>query len=107
MRLIRDVRHQGEERRKAKEVLNSLAFSAIFEREERILRPHSNTFEWIFKTRNDCSPWTSLPDWVDSDSKIYWISGKPGSGKSTVSTNKSLLPVSNDTDFHRCRTLRG
>lgn len=29
-------------------------------------------------------PWDSFSDWLRSDSKIYWISGKPGSGKSTL-----------------------
>ncbi|KAI1762410.1 hypothetical protein GGR53DRAFT_521656 [Hypoxylon sp. FL1150] len=28
--------------------------------------------------------WDSFSDWLRSDSKIYWVSGKPGSGKSTL-----------------------
>ncbi|XXH00842.1 histone H4-like TAF Taf6, SAGA complex subunit [Hypoxylon texense] len=30
------------------------------------------------------TPWDNFNDWLKSDSKIYWISGKPGSGKSTL-----------------------
>ncbi|KAF7533315.1 hypothetical protein G7054_g7196 [Neopestalotiopsis clavispora] len=29
-------------------------------------------------------PWDDFEDWLKSDSDIYWISGKPGSGKSTL-----------------------
>lgn len=29
-------------------------------------------------------PWDNFNDWLKSESKIYWISGKPGSGKSTL-----------------------
>ena len=28
--------------------------------------------------------WDNLVDWLGSESKIYWISGKPGAGKSTL-----------------------
>ncbi|KAF7547599.1 hypothetical protein G7Z17_g7633 [Cylindrodendrum hubeiense] len=28
--------------------------------------------------------WDTFPDWLRSDAKLYWISGKPGSGKSTL-----------------------
>jgi len=30
------------------------------------------------------TPWNSFGDWLRSDSQVYWISGKPGSGKSTL-----------------------
>lgn len=30
------------------------------------------------------SPWDSFVDWLKSKDPIYWISGKPGSGKSTL-----------------------
>ncbi|RSL60102.1 hypothetical protein CEP53_005550 [Fusarium sp. AF-6] len=29
-------------------------------------------------------PWASFVDWLESKDPIYWISGKPGSGKSTL-----------------------
>lgn len=28
--------------------------------------------------------WDSFVDWLESDSKLYWVSGKPGSGKSIL-----------------------
>ena len=32
----------------------------------------------------DTRPWDDFADWLKSESRIYWISGKPGSGKSTL-----------------------
>ena len=36
--------------------------------------------------KSDCEDgrWDHLGDWLKSDNDIYWISGKPGSGKSTL-----------------------
>ena len=43
----------------------------------------SDTFNWVFDPpgagRND----SGLLNWLRSDEKLFWISGKPGSGKST------------------------
>lgn len=38
-----------------------------------------DTFDWIFD-RND----SKFCDWLQSDSSLFWINGKPGSGKSTL-----------------------
>ncbi|KAH7025060.1 uncharacterized protein B0I36DRAFT_387436 [Microdochium trichocladiopsis] len=32
----------------------------------------------------DSTLWDNFGDWLKSDDKLYWISGKPGSGKSTL-----------------------
>jgi len=48
-------------------------------RYDQIVEAHSHTFEWLFEN-------TSLrfEDWLRSGTGIYWISGKPASGKSTL-----------------------
>ncbi|KAF7561352.1 hypothetical protein G7046_g2793 [Stylonectria norvegica] len=38
--------------------------------------------EWV--DAPDLDLWDDFNDWLKSDSNIYWISGKPGSGKSTL-----------------------
>ncbi|EXJ53359.1 uncharacterized protein A1O5_13399, partial [Cladophialophora psammophila CBS 110553] len=44
----------------------------------------SFTFEWIFERCVDATQhWHSFPDWLQKDQPLYWILGKPGSGKST------------------------
>ncbi|KAI1111016.1 hypothetical protein F5Y14DRAFT_454429 [Nemania sp. NC0429] len=46
---------------------------------DQIEKRFQNTFDWIFD-RND----SKFCDWLQSDSTIFWINGKPGSGKSTL-----------------------
>ena len=46
-------------------------------RKQQIQAPHQGTFEWIFEE-------PSFLQWARSDSGVYWIEGKAGSGKSTL-----------------------
>ncbi|KAI1414461.1 hypothetical protein F5Y13DRAFT_158602 [Hypoxylon sp. FL1857] len=67
--------------------LRSLRFPAMNERRNNLIDSHEKTFRWVFGT-DDCdvdyTPWDNFSDWLKSDCGIYWISGKPGSGKSTL-----------------------
>ena len=54
-------------------------------REEGIDEAHKHTFEWIFdEPGNEVRPWHHFVDWLQEGPGTYWISGKAGSGKSTV-----------------------
>ncbi|KAK8075657.1 hypothetical protein PG997_010320 [Apiospora hydei] len=64
-------------------ILEQLWFSAINYRHNGIRDAHRNTMEWVFETSKQRSPAT-FNEWLTSDDKVYWISGKPGSGKSTL-----------------------
>lgn len=57
-------------------VLGSLTFDQMDFRHSKIQEAHPNTFSWMFS--NHFQPWLQSPE------PIYWISGKPGSGKSTL-----------------------
>jgi hypothetical protein len=61
---------------KALELLKSLYFKSIDFRYSKIATAHAKTYEWAYK---NC-----LMDWMESDRSLFWISGKPGSGKSTL-----------------------
>lgn len=66
-------------------IINSLLFEDKEEREFRICKAHQQTFRWIFEqnhTTNSRS-WSDMRAWLEGDQDIYWITGKPGSGKST------------------------
>ncbi|KAK8109579.1 small s protein [Apiospora kogelbergensis] len=67
-------------------ILASLWYSGRDDREESISEAHKKTFEWLFQdaaTSNDT--FDSLVEFLKSDTrKAYWITGKPGSGKSTA-----------------------
>lgn len=69
------------------DVLGSLVYDTIYHRHSQIVEAHAKTFEWIFdEDRIDIakSSTPALSRWLQSGDGIYWISGKPGSGKSTL-----------------------
>jgi hypothetical protein len=65
--------------------LEHLHFPEMSDRQERIPKAHAQTFEWIFSAPQKVDkPWDNFTDWFESSSDLYWITGKPGSGKSTL-----------------------
>jgi hypothetical protein len=57
----------------------------MFDRQERIPQTFSSTFQWIFSEPRDLAkPWDSFTSWLTNGRGIYWITGKAGSGKSTL-----------------------
>lgn len=66
-------------------ILSKLWFPEMFGRQERIPETFGSTFQWIFKCpRDSAKPWDSYTSWLTNGSGIYWITGKAGSGKSTL-----------------------
>src|ERR1700733_637613 len=61
------------------EMLGSLHNEEINARLTDIAPPYGDTFSWIW-TADDLA----FVSWLQSGAGIYWISGKPGSGKSTL-----------------------
>ncbi|KIW32255.1 uncharacterized protein PV07_03815 [Cladophialophora immunda] len=76
-----DVQHQKAEFDKFKQ---SLHFPEINLRQDKIEEAHEKTFEWIFEKQDTSQRWHNFPDWLQNDQPLYWILGKPGSGKSTL-----------------------
>ncbi|RMJ15118.1 hypothetical protein CDV36_005226 [Fusarium kuroshium] len=70
--------------------LASLQYDEMIDRESRISTAHESTFLWVFRdsnVRNDHRPamrWSSLREWLETENQLYWITGKAGSGKSTL-----------------------
>jgi len=52
-------------------------------RRNQVVESFDGTFQWIFDDVIQ-RPWDSFMDWLKSDSDLYWIVGKAGSGKSTL-----------------------
>lgn len=83
--------------RKIEDILASLDYPQRSARHEAIPEAHAETFEWVLhgpKTRildNDEAQSASdmdpnrgkLFEWLETGTGIFWVSGKPGSGKST------------------------
>ena len=71
-------------------LLDSLGYQELSHRQDRISGAFAKTFEWIFqepkfkdKDKDDKS-WSSFREWLTRGSDVYWITGKAGSGKSTL-----------------------
>ncbi|KAF5625543.1 uncharacterized protein FTJAE_9961 [Fusarium tjaetaba] len=65
-------------------ILNTLWFRMINDRSESISKNHQDTLQWAIEGSNDNESWHDLPSWLLNGSGIYWVSGKAGSGKSTL-----------------------
>jgi hypothetical protein len=66
-------------------ILDSLWFDSIRDRYDDIVKAHKTTFEWIFHAPDPkARPWSDFNQWLRNGNGVYWITGKPGSGKSTL-----------------------
>ncbi|UPK96007.1 hypothetical protein LCI18_006942 [Fusarium solani-melongenae] len=71
-------------------ILGSLSFRELNSRKEAIPEAYASTCSWIFRDsetdeNGEQLEWPSFPTWLKQrDQEIYWITGKPGSGKSTL-----------------------
>lgn len=61
-------------------LLRSLYFKDIRTRETQVASSHEATFKWLL----DPHAPTNVTQWLESQSGIFWVTGKPGSGKSTL-----------------------
>lgn len=60
-------------------MMNSLNIEETGHRLSEIQAQYKSTFEWIFDNED-----LGFTFWLGSPQELYWISGKPGSGKSTL-----------------------
>lgn len=66
-------------------LMKGLSFSEILQRQESIHDTYENTFQWIYHPPRDVDrPWDSFSTWLTEGRGVYWITGKAGSGKSTL-----------------------
>ena len=61
-------------------LVKSLWFERINQRQENVALSYKKTFKWAL----DPSSPTRLQNWLRTRNGIYWITGKAGSGKSTL-----------------------
>ncbi|KAF4443142.1 ent-kaurene oxidase [Fusarium austroafricanum] len=63
------------------DIINSLWFQSIESRDKSISDTYKSTYEWIFDQDSE----TRFTNWLrGNDNPVYWITGKAGSGKSTL-----------------------
>ncbi|KAJ9614088.1 hypothetical protein H2200_002224 [Cladophialophora chaetospira] len=93
------------------EILRSLRYRSMEVRHSMIAEAYRKTFDWIFNTEflptQDLRAKIGLSNWLSSKEGIFWISGKAGSGKSTLMkyisddsrTNERLRQWAGDSDL--------
>lgn len=66
--------------------LDNLAYPEMYVRESQVSQAFNETFKWLFEPSHEQASWTGFQAWLaDAEAEnTYWISGKPGSGKSTL-----------------------
>jgi hypothetical protein len=69
-------------------ILRFLHFDGMEDRHFTIRAAHEKTFPWIFESSASLlgtgRSASNFFEWMVSEDSLYWISGKPGSGKSTL-----------------------
>lgn len=70
-------------------ISTSVLFCGADTREEAIPKAFGNTYKWILHSKSPGQHGNpseeSLPEWLaENSSTVFWITGKPGSGKSTM-----------------------
>ena len=82
-RLSETVEQSAREHR----ILESLHYNRMEARQANIIDAHAQTFEWILdphQLSNHLASRDSFWEWLTNGSGIFWITGKAGSGKSTL-----------------------
>ncbi|KAI6359913.1 hypothetical protein MCOR25_006902 [Pyricularia grisea] len=86
----------GASEKEREKLVQSFRFPDLNRRRNMISETCPETYQWIFKRADQIkaqemtdvyseSPcWPSFSDWIKSETCFFWISGKAGSGKSTL-----------------------
>lgn len=77
---------KGTEASSNQQFLKKLHFSSISTHERKIEKAHTHTFRWLLSpSAQEMQPSSCLDfaTWLRSGDGVFWIHGKPGSGKST------------------------
>lgn len=82
---LEDLTQEGRRVAKEEKILKSLKFDEWKRRFSDVHKAHTQTFDWILEDSKDRAiPPTGFKNWLQNQNGIYWISGKAGSGKSTL-----------------------
>lgn len=85
--------NEGGTLAKELQIVETLCFPMILERQLRIAEAHAKTFEWLFEEDkskdHERELQTSMLSWLRAHDGIFWVSGKAGSGKLTLFSGQS------------------
>ena len=81
---------QADNERAQLSFLACLEYNGMIDRESHIAKAHESTFRWVLQDKqfqqrqSPVAKWSNLREWLESDDQLYCITGKAGSGKSTL-----------------------
>lgn len=78
---LQELASLGEIYTKVDDFLENIDFAERIVRYNNIPEAYPGTFKWVFDKQNSQSSY--LLEWLEEGSGIFWITGKPGAGKST------------------------
>ncbi|OAR05862.1 hypothetical protein LLEC1_05760 [Akanthomyces lecanii] len=84
---IQQMRDQQQHIKRDHAILKSLSFRSNVARHDTIPEAHQRTFSWVFpapEPEDTSCPNLSLQTWLERGRGMFWVSGKPGAGKSTL-----------------------
>ena len=67
-----------------REIVQRLGFQGMSDRQSEVKEAHQATFEWTFSPSEQRPSPMHFAEWLRNGDGIFWISGRPGSGKSTL-----------------------
>ncbi|KAK7712124.1 hypothetical protein SLS63_012493 [Diaporthe eres] len=91
---------QSKESSLRDQLIQDLHFREMNYREAVISEAYRDTFKWILEDSDPKK--TGFTAWLQSDSNLYWISGKAGSGKSTLMRFIETYEFNVDDQTSRC-----
>jgi len=102
--MLEGFRISVEQLQKERNFLESLFFEEMNQRYHAISEAHTKTFSWIFEPdwfdEWDPRSMVAFKQWLLFGNGIFWVSGKPGSGKSTLM--KYLYTCGLTEEYLRC-----
>lgn len=78
---LRELASLSEMYAKADDILQTIDYDIRTARHDSIPNAYPNTFGWVFEKGSAQN--IHLLEWLEKGSGIFWITGKPGAGKST------------------------
>ena len=82
---LTELVHGSQIMQRQVDIVRSLGFDGVSEREEGIKDAHPQTFEWLYdEVSNTGLGASNILHWLRQGSGTFWVSGKAGSGKSTL-----------------------
>lgn len=78
---LRELASLSEMYAKTDDILQTIDYEHRTARHDSIPQAYPRTFEWVFEKGSPQE--NHLLEWLEKGSEIFWITGKPGAGKST------------------------